>query len=67
MLPDEQTSPMQFEILRRMTAGRRLEIAEQLYWSARKWKAGWLRAQHTDWSEDQVSHEVTRIFQNART
>jgi hypothetical protein len=67
MLQDEQTSPMQFEILRRMTPGRRLEIAEQLYWSAREWKAAWLRAQHADWSEEQVARDVTRIFQNAKT
>jgi hypothetical protein len=64
---DEGTSLEQFEIFRRMTPGRRLELAEQLYWSARTWKAGWLRSLHSDWSEEQVAHEVTCIFQNART
>jgi len=38
MLADEQTSRDQIEIYRRMTPGRRLEVAEQLYWSARRMK-----------------------------
>ena len=67
MLADEQTSPEQFAIYRRMTPECRLALAENLYWMAREMKAAWLRAQHTDWSEEQVSREVTRIFSNART
>lgn len=67
MLPDEQTSPEQFEALRRMTPERRLALAERLYWSARELKTAWLRAQHQDWSEEQVSREVTRLFTHART
>ena len=67
MLADEQTSPEQFAIYRRMTPGRRLEIAEQLYWSARRMKTAWLQAQHPDWSEEQVAREVTRNFSHARS
>jgi hypothetical protein len=67
MLPDEQTSPEQFEILRRMTPERRLALAESLYWMARKLKATGVRAHHPDWSEEQVKREVTRIFLNARS
>ena len=67
MLPDEQTSPEQFEAYRRMTPERRLVLAEQLYWSAREWKATGVRAQHPDWSEQQVAREVTRIFLHARS
>ena len=67
MLADEQLSPEQIEILRQMKPERRLALAEQLYWTAREMKAAWLRAQHADWSEEQVSREVTRIFSNART
>ncbi|SPE54934.1 conserved hypothetical protein [Verrucomicrobia bacterium] len=67
MLPDEQTSPEQIESFRRMAPERRLALAEQLYWAAREWKAAWLRARHSDWSEEQVSREVTRLFLNART
>jgi hypothetical protein len=66
MLPDEQTSPEQIAILRRMTPERRLALAEGLYWTARDMKKAWLRAQHPDWSDAQVSREVTRIFSHAR-
>jgi hypothetical protein len=67
MLPDEQTSPEQIESFRRMSPERRLALAEQLYWSARDLKATGLRAQHPDWSEAEVSREVTRIFLHARS
>ena len=67
MLADEQTSPEQFAIYRRMTPGRRLEIAEQLYWSARRMKTAWLQSQHPDWPEEQVAREVTRNFSHARS
>jgi hypothetical protein len=67
MLADEQTSPEQFAIYRRMTPERRLALAEQLYWMARRMKTAWLRSQHPDWPEEKVSREVTRIFSNART
>jgi len=58
-------SPEQVEIYRRMTPGRRLEIAEQMYWSARELKGAWLRSQHPDWTEEQVDQEVTRLFSHA--
>ena len=67
MLPDEQASPEQLAIFRRMTPERRLSLAEQLYWSARELKAAWLRSQHADWSEEQIAQEVTRLFVHART
>ena len=67
MLPDEQPSPEQIEIIRRMTPARRLQLAEQLYWSARRLKAAGLRAQHPDWSEEHVEAEVRSIFTHART
>jgi hypothetical protein len=67
MLADEQTSPEQIEIYRRMTPGRRLEVAEQLYWSARRMKAAWLKHLHADWTEEQVEAEVARNFSHARS
>jgi hypothetical protein len=67
VLPDEQTSPEQFEAYRRMTPERRLVLAEQLYWTARELKAAGLRSQHSDWTQEQVAREVTRIFLHART
>ena len=67
MLPDEQTAPEQYEAFRRMTPERRLALGENLYWSAREWKAAWLRGQHPEWSEEQIAREVTRNFLHART
>lgn len=67
VLADEKPSPEQIEAYRRMTPERRLALAEELYWSAREWKASGLRAQHPHWSADQVASEVTRLFLHART
>jgi hypothetical protein len=67
MLADEKTSPEQIELFRAMTGERRLQLAEQLYWSARKLKLAGLRAQHRDWTEAQLNAEVRRIFLHART
>ena len=67
MLQDEQASPEQLTIFRRMTPERRLSLAEQLYWSARELKTAWLRSQHCDWTDEQIAGEVRRIFTHART
>jgi hypothetical protein len=67
MLSDEATSPEQIKIFRSMTGQERLRLAERLYWSARKLKAAGVRAQHPDWTEDQIKAEVVRIFRHART
>jgi hypothetical protein len=53
--------------VRTMTGERRLQLAEQLYWTARKLKLAALRAQHPDWTEEQLTAEVRRIFLHART
>ena len=65
MLADEQTSPEQFAIYRRMTPGRRLEVAEEMFWAARRLKAAGVRYQHPDWPEEKVMAEVNRIFLHA--
>jgi len=67
MLPDEKLSSKQIEILRAMPGERRLRLAEQLYWSARKIKLAGLRAQHSEWTEEQLNTELRRIFTHART
>lgn len=64
--PDEP-SDEQIAIYRAMTPQRRLEIAEQMYWSARRWKAAWLRSLHPEWSEAEIEAEVKRLFINARS
>ena len=66
MLPDEQPGAEQLAALRAMSGERRLRVAEQLYWSARKMKAAGVRNQHPDWPEERVNAEVRRIFLHAR-
>ena len=67
MLPDEQASPEQIAALRAVPGEKKLRLAEQLYWSARKMKAAGLRAQHPEWTEEQVIEQVRQIFLHART
>ncbi len=67
MLPDEQPSAKQIEILRKMTPERRWRAARQLYWTVRRHKTAFLRSQHPDWSEERLKDEVRRIFLNARS
>ena len=66
-MPDEQTSPEQIDALRLMTPEQRWRAAHQLYWTMRRHKTAFLRAQHADWSEEQLEAEVRRVFSNART
>jgi hypothetical protein len=65
MLPDERPSAHQIEALRALSGEKRLRLAEQLYWSARKMKAAGLRHQHPDWSLERINVELARIFRNA--
>jgi hypothetical protein len=67
VLPDEETSPEQFEIFRRMTLEQRWQAARQLYWTVRRHKAAFIRSQHPDWTEERVQAEVREIFLHART
>jgi hypothetical protein len=64
---DERPSPEQIDALRAISGEDRLQLAEQLYWSARKMKAAGVRSQHPNWSETRVNAEVTRIFLRARS
>jgi hypothetical protein len=65
MLADEQTSPEQFALLRALSGERRLQLAEEMFWSSRRLKAAGVRYQHPDWSEEKVIAEVNRIFLHA--
>lgn len=64
--PDDDPSPEQIEIYRQMPGTRRLKLAEQMFWAARRWKAAGVRYQHPDWPEEKVTAEVNRIFLNVR-
>lgn len=64
--PDDDPSPEQIEIYRRMSGARRLKLAEQMFWFARNLKVAGVRHQHPDWAGEQVMAEVNRIFLHAR-
>lgn len=66
-LAREDSSPVQIEMLRRMTPGQRWDAAHRLYWTMRQHKMAFLQSQHPDWTEQQVASEVRRIFSHART
>ncbi len=50
-----------------MTPGEKLRLAERLWFDARKLKAAGLRAQHPDWTEEQIEEKLREIFLNAKT
>jgi len=56
---------VQDEILRKMTPQQKLEVAMNLYYSARELKAAWVRQLHEDWSDQQVAEAVREVFVNA--
>ena len=55
------------KILKKMSPQQKLEASLNLYHSARKLKAAWLRQTHTDWSEEQIEQAVMEAFTNARS
>ncbi|MHC4104100.1 MAG: hypothetical protein ACYSR9_04110 [Planctomycetota bacterium] len=50
-----------------MSPEKKLEVAMQLYYSARELKAAGVRAEHPDWDEKQVQQAVRKAFLYART
>jgi hypothetical protein len=66
MLPDEQASPRQLEVLRSLSGERRLRLAERLYWAAREMTCAGVRTRHPEWPEDRVQAEARRTFLDAR-
>jgi len=58
---------IQKKILAKMSPGKKLEVAMQLYYSARELKAAGVRADHPDWDEKQVQQAVREAFLYARS
>lgn len=61
-MPPSEAEAIQTALIRKMTPGRRLEIAQSMYNTAWEFKAAWLRSQHPDWSEEEVQQTTRRIF-----
>ncbi len=53
---------IQREIIRKMTPAQKFAIARELYDTAWEIKRSALRAQHPDWTDEQVHAQVKRIF-----
>lgn len=60
-----ELTPEYISTLRSLSGEDKLRSAFQLYWSARKLKASFLRKEHPDWDEDTVQEEIKRIFSHA--
>ncbi len=53
---------IQREIIRKMTPAQKFAIARELYDTAWEIKRSALRAQHPDWTDEQVLARVKKIF-----
>ena len=58
---------IQKELLKKMTPAQKLNLAQQLYNSARQLKEAGVRMQHPDWDETQVQKAVREAFLYGRT
>jgi len=58
---------IQNQILAKMSPEKKLEVAMQLYYSARELKAAGVKADHPDWDEKQVQQAMREAFLYART
>lgn len=58
--------PEQIRAYRAMTPEQKLRASSDLYWAAWRLKEAAVRQQHPDWSDEQVTAEVRRLFQHAR-
>lgn len=57
----------QIQLLKKMTPEQKLNLAQQLYNSARQLKEAGIRMQHPDWDENQVQQAVREAFLYARS
>jgi len=58
---------IQNQILAKMSPEEKLEVAMQLYYSARELKAAGVRADHPDWDEKRIQQAVRETFLYARS
>jgi hypothetical protein len=63
----DRPSPEQLARYRAMTPAERLRQSTRLYWSARRLREAHERTLHPDWTNEQISAHVRRIFLRAGT
>ena len=59
--------PLQRKIFREMAPGKKLEVAERLFFSAWELKKASVSKQHPQWTEDQINKKVRELFLYARS
>jgi len=59
-------SPEQIRIYRAMPPAKKLEIAAQFYFEARRLKTRALSHQHPEWSDPEIEQHVRELFLRAR-
>ncbi|HQQ77176.1 MAG TPA: hypothetical protein PLB01_07455 [Thermoanaerobaculia bacterium] len=64
-LPDDAPDPEQMRRFAAMTPDERWAVAQALQRTAREVKRAGLRAEHPDWTDEQVLEEVRRQFLRA--
>jgi hypothetical protein len=64
-LPDDAPDPEQIRRFSAMTPDERWAVAQSLYRTARDLKRAAVRAEHPDWSDEQVLLDVRRQFLRA--
>ena len=50
------------DIFRQMDPADKLNLVAQLHMQAREWKKAALRAQHHDWTPEQIDQRVREVF-----
>ena len=55
-------TPEQVKIFRGMSPARKLELAAEFYFASRALKAHALRAQHPEWSNEEIDKRVKELF-----
>lgn len=59
--------PEQKRTYQKMTPEKKLQVALDLYYSAKELKAAGLKQQHPEWSSEKIRQKVKEIFLYART
>lgn len=65
LLPEDAPDPEQMRLFSAMTPTERWMVAESLYRTARSLKRAGVRAEHPEWSDEQVLEEVRQQFLRA--
>lgn len=57
---------LQIEIFKKMTPQKKLEIAEQLYWSAYELKFAFFKSEYPDLSDEEINEKTKKYFLYAK-